>query len=259
LTTVLYERRGQIGYITLNRPDRLNAFNDQMTLDLRDALRRFDLDDEAMVAVLHGEGRAFCSGGDVKERQSRPAAELDRQGGAQGWNVGFARLMVESVYWKPIIAACHGYVLGAALGLVLEAELSVAAEGTLFEMTEVNRGLAPGRFWGEMWSRGAGTFANDVTFTGRRFSAEEAHAGGLINRLAPEGQHVEVATSLAEVIASKPPLATRAMVRLSRLAIDKAGREFGDQTEALRLYLTEDFRESVLAHLDRREPNYRGR
>src|ERR1700746_3543288 len=136
--------RDQIATLTLNRPQRLNAFSDDLVRHLADALRRFDLDPEAQIAILCGNGRAFSSGADVHQRQLRSREEFLKLGGPQGRGTHSADLLTKSVNWKPVIAAAHGYVMGLSVGIVLECDLIVAEEGTRFQITETSRGLGAG-------------------------------------------------------------------------------------------------------------------
>ena len=141
MALVNYERDGQVVTLTLNRPEKLNAFSDELVGVLGDALHRFDTDDEAHVAILCGNGRAFSSGADVQQRQLRSREEFLKLGGPQGRGTHSADLLTKSVNWKPVIAAAHGYVLGLSVGIVLECDLIVAEEGTQFQITETSRGL----------------------------------------------------------------------------------------------------------------------
>src|SRR5271169_5069414 len=177
-TLVEYDCRDQIATLTLNRPDRLNAFSDDLVRHLADALRRFDLDPEAQVAIICGKGRAFSSGADVHQRQLRRREEFLEHGGPQGWGANSADLLTRSVNWKPVIAAPHGYAMGLALGIVLECDLIVAEAGTKFQVTETSRGLGGSKYWALLNFRGAAAFATEVTLTGRFFTAEEALAAG---------------------------------------------------------------------------------
>src|SRR6201981_993765 len=108
--------RDQIATLTLNRPQRLNAFSHELVRHLANARRRVDLDPEAQVAVICGNGRAFPSGADVHQRQLRKREEFLEHGGPQGWGANFGDLLTRSVNWKPVIAAPHGYAVGLALG-----------------------------------------------------------------------------------------------------------------------------------------------
>jgi enoyl-CoA hydratase/carnithine racemase len=126
---VEYACDDHVATLTLNRPEKLNAFSDELVVALQDALRRFDADAEAYVAIIHGRGRAFSSGADVHQRQLRKREEFERLGGPQGFGAHAGDLLTKSVNWKPVIAAPHGYVLGLAVGIVLESDLIVPRRG----------------------------------------------------------------------------------------------------------------------------------
>src|SRR5579862_8063306 len=185
---VEYSCADRIATITLNRPDKLNAVSDEVVRQLDEALHRFDLDPEADVAILNGRGRAFSTGADVRQRQLRSREEFERYGGAQAPDASSHDLLLRAVNWKPVMAAVHGYVLGLALGLMLECDLIVAEQGTKFQVTETPRGLSGAKYWAMLNFRGGGAFATDVSLTGRFFTAEEAKAGGIIERVAPTGE-----------------------------------------------------------------------
>jgi enoyl-CoA hydratase/carnithine racemase len=257
---IRYECLDRIATITFNRPEKLNAFNDDMVMQLARALRQFDIDPEADVAVLRGEGRAFSSGADVHQRQLRSEDELKKHGGPQGWGANASELFVKAVNWKPIIAAPHGFAVGLGLGIVLESELIVAEEDTRFQVTETSRGLASSRYWALLNFRGAGSFATEVTITGRFFTADEALAAGVVDRVAAKGEHLQQAYALARDIAANPPLSVRATVRTRRWYMDQAEREAYLQTTPLKLHLTEDFKESAKAFAEKRKAGpFKGR
>src|SRR6202171_1359380 len=222
---VEYACSNQVATLTLNRPDRLNAFSDDLVRHLADALRRFDLGPQAQVAIICGKGRAFSSGADVHQRQLRKREEFEEHGGPQGWGAHSADLLTRSVNWKPVIAAPHGYAMGLALGIVLECDLIVAAAGTKFQVTETSRGLGGAKYWALLNFRGAAAFATEVTLTGRFFTAKEALAAGIIHRVAPEGAYMEVARELAAAVAKNPPLGVRSTVRARRHALGQLSRD----------------------------------
>ena len=226
-----------------------------------DSEERFPLiDADAHVAVICGRGRAFSTGADVHQRQLRQREEFERLGGPQGAGANAAALLTHAVNWKPVIAAAHGYVMGLALGIVLECDLIVAEEGTKFQVTETSRGLGGARYWGLLQLRGGAAFGTEMALTGRFFTAAEAFAAGLINRVAPTGRYLEVAQKLAREVAKNPPLSVRATVRTRRWYLDQLSREIAIQTEPLKLYLTEDFRESARAFAEKRPPGpFKGR
>ena len=251
---VQYEREATVVTIRLNRPDKLNAFNDDMVIALGEQLRRFDADSAANVAVLCGNGRAFCSGADVQQRQLRPREELERLGGPQAHGAKVGDLFTDFVNWKPIIACVHGYVLGLAMGLMLDSDLIVAEAGTQMQVTEVSRGLGGARYWAVMQFRGAAALGTELALTGRTFSAEEAFEHRLINRLAPVGGGLEMAYELAREVDRNPPLSVRASVRTRRWYLKRLTEEADMHQGPLRLYLTEDFQEAARTRAERREP-----
>jgi enoyl-CoA hydratase/carnithine racemase len=257
---VEYACADRIATISLNRPGKLNAFSQELTSDLGAALRRFDLDPEADVAVLCGNGRAFSSGADMHEVQLAGREALERSRDPMGRGHPFSDLLRRCDNWKPVIAAVHGYALGMALGLVLECDLIVAEEGTRFQVTETPRGLGGYRHWALLKARGATAFANDVSLTGRFFTAEEAKDEGIVSRLAAKSELRAVAIELAAVIAANPPLGVRETVRIRRWHMSRLAEEVAFQTERLRLELTEDFAGAARAFAEKRKPGpFKGR
>ena len=254
MALVEYARDGNIVTLGLNRPEKLNAFSDELVMALGAALRQFDADTSAHVAIIHGHGRAFSTGADVRQRQLRPREEFERLGGPQAHGANAADLLVQAVNWKPVIAAAHGYVMGLAVGIALECDLVVAEAGTKFQITETSRGLGAARYWGLLQFRGAAAFGTEVALTGRFFSAEEALQHGLINRVAPTGQALAVARELAREVAKNPPLSVRATVRSRRWYMGEVARETSMQQAPYRLYLTEDFQEAARAFVEKRAP-----
>jgi enoyl-CoA hydratase/carnithine racemase len=257
MSEVRYERDGRIGYITLDRPEKLNALTDDGILDLRRACEAFDDDPDAWVAIIHGEGRAFSSGADVQQRQNRTPEEIRALGGLARRGASIKDSFSGQMHNKPVVAAMHGFVLGAALRLALHCDLLVASEGTQFQVTEVPRGIDAAPFWLLLADRVGTAFADDVCITGRRWLAEEASERGLLARLAPAGDHLAVARQVADQVLENPPLAVRAIVRNRRSRIDQVeatGRIQADRS----LFQSADFRESVQAFLGKRKAQYRG-
>jgi enoyl-CoA hydratase/carnithine racemase len=249
---VEYECSDHVATITLNRPDKLNAVNDDMVRQISAAFKRFDNDNDARVALLCGRGRAFSSGADVHQRQLRSREEFERHGGAQAQDASSHDLFLRAVNWKPVLAAAHGYVLGLALGLVLESDLVVAEAGTKFQVTETPRGLSGAKYWALLRFRGAGAFATDVSLTGRFFTAEEALQAGIIDRVAPRGTYMEVARELATQVAKNPPLGVRSTIRARRHALEQMSRDVLLQVNLAKLHLSEDFAESARAFAEKR-------
>jgi enoyl-CoA hydratase/carnithine racemase len=248
---VLYERVGKIAYVRLNRPDKLNAFTDDSVVALRQAWERFDDDDEAWVAIVSGNGRAFSTGADVYQRQLKPREELERLGGPDG-GVRAGRLS-DARNSKPVIAAVHGYAFGMALGLMLECDLAVVTEDAILQITEVPRGLWGHYHWISLQFRGSMVFADEVVLTGRRFTGREAADHGVVTRAVSPGGHIAAAEELANQMLENPPLAVRAATRARRWHIEEAQRFQLMLREGMPLHLTEDFRESASAFVENRE------
>jgi enoyl-CoA hydratase/carnithine racemase len=257
---VEYACSDHIATIALNRPDKLNAVNDDMVRQIAAALKRFDTDSDAHVAILCGRGRGFSNGADVRQRQMRTREEFERHGGAQAQDASSHDLLFRAVNWKPVIAAVHGYVMGLALGLTLECDLIVAEAGTKLQVTETPRGLSGAKYWALLNFRGGGAFATDVALTGRFFTAEEARAANVIERVAPAGTLMEAARTMAADVAKNPPLGVRSTIRARRYYLEQLSREVLLQVNLAKLHLTEDFAESARAFAEKRQPApYKGR
>ena len=256
--TVRYEPKGAICHIILNRPEKLNAANDQLVEEVNDALFEFDADPELKIGIISGAGRAFCSGADVRQRQLRTRDELRRLGGPAGRR-SRENGLGDAVNWKPVIAAVHGYALGLGYSLSQSCDLVVAASGTKFQIREVQRGLASGQHWVATWFWTGSRFANEVALTGRMFTAEEALQHGMVNRVVPEAQLLSAAEALAAEILENPPLSVRANVRVMRWFVNEMQRQSRYYTQGLGLHLSEDFQESARAFIEKRKPKFQGR
>jgi len=254
--TMMYKRRGKIAYIMLNRPQALNAVNDQFEDDLHSALLEYDLDDEAWVAIIHGAGRSFCAGADIKQRfvamTPEQSARREKGPNPEGY-------MGRAINWKPIIAAVHGYALGAGIVIAAESDMIVASEDAKFGITETRRGLPGGRIWAKVNAFMPSKIASEMVITGEHIEASELYRLGLINRLVPAGEHIKAAEELADKILKSPPLATRAAVKLTRRQWVQTGAEADMQMLPLKLHLTEDFKEASRSFVEKRSPEYQAK
>ena len=256
--TVLYETKGPICSIILNRPQKLNAATDQLVEDVNDALFEFDADLDLQVAILTGAGRAFCSGADVRQRQLRSPEEMRRLGGPAGRR-SREHGLGDTVNWKPAIAAVHGYALGLGYMLAMSCDLVIAAPGTQFQIREVQRGLGGAQHWVATWFWTGSRFANEVALTGRMFTAEEALQQGMVNRVVPQAELMRAAEALAAEIIENPPLAVRANVRVMRWFVNEMQRQSRFYSQGRALHLSDDFRESAQAFVEKRKPKFKGR
>ena len=211
---VLYEKKGNIGIIKLNRPEVLNAENEALIRDFLTALRTAR-EDETRVIILKGEGRAFCAGADVKEGAIPRSVEYEFNYVEQVQEV--SRLMANM--GKPMIAAVQGYALGGGCEFALGCDIRIAAEGAKFGFPETTVGATVTNIGTQNLPRliGMGR-AKELVYTYRKVDAKEAEAWGLVNKVVPPDELDKAAMEMAEEIASRDPLG----IRLARLSLDTA-------------------------------------
>ncbi len=205
--TAIYEKTDRgIAYVTLNRPQALNAFSVRMRDDLYQILSAIREDDEVRVAVFKGAGdKAFCAGADLKEFLTAPSAVKAR------------RIRTVRDLWRlfmstpqPLIAALHGYVLGSGIEIALYCDLRIASEDVVFGLPEVELGILPAAGGTQTLPRTMGMAgALDMLLTGRRLNGQEALQRGLVNRLLPRIDLFKTADEIAHKIASFDPVAVR--------------------------------------------------
>ncbi len=223
--TLRTEREGPLMTVRLNRPERRNAINRQMHLDLQEVCRELSEDFETRVVILAGEGAAFCSGADTSEwGQPGPDNELAlRHISGIGSRTSAALESLDQV----TIAAVHGFAVGGAVVLALCCDLRVAGESTWFSIPEVELGIPLS--WNALHrlSREVGpSRALELTITCDRFSAAQAYEYGMLSRVAADGEEMAEARRLAERVIAMPPLPV-ALTKATMRAI-KRGSEMGD-------------------------------
>ncbi len=204
--TLLYEKQDGVAYVTLNRPEALNAYNIQMRDDLYQILSAIKDDDEVLVAIFKGAGKkAFCAGADLSEFLSAPSPAVARQ------------VRFERDVWRlflnipqPLIAALHGYVLGSGIEIALCCDIRIASEDSRFGMPEVDLGIIPAAGGTQTLPRTVGRGkALEMLLANRWISAEEAYRIGLVNRVVPIDEQLKAAEEVAKKIASCNPTAVR--------------------------------------------------
>ena len=217
---VLYAVRDPIAWITLNRPEAMNAISDSVRTALPELIARAEADDSVRVMVISGAGeRAFCAGADVKGFNAVESLVQFRQTRAHAhWIGAFDRAR------KPIIAAIHGYCLGGGLEIAMACDIRIAAEGAKFALPEVSRGTIPGAGGTQRIARliGLGR-ALDMVLSAEQMSAEDALRVGLISRLVPRAELMTAAETLAKRVASHAPLAVLLAKEAVRGSLDTQG------------------------------------
>jgi enoyl-CoA hydratase/carnithine racemase len=250
------ERRSGVAWITLNRPEAINAINDAIRSRVPDALQTLEADRGVRVIILRGVGeRGFCAGADLKER---PAVEdpLDARilGTRTTWIEAFDRVS------KPIIAAIHGFCLGGGLEIALACDLRIASAEAVFALPETGLGLIPGGGGTQRLPRLVGLGrALELLLTGDQIDAAEALRIGLVSQVVanPEAL-VSEAAALAERIATKPLLATRFVKEAAVVGMQldlSAGLRL-ERALFTMLLSSDERREAVAAFREKRPPNF---
>lgn len=204
--TILYEKKERIAFVTLNRPEALNAYSVQMRDDLYEVLRAIKDDDEVRVAIVKGTGdKAFCAGADLKEFLTAPSAIEARQIRFRRdlWNLFLS-------VPQPLIAAVHGYVLGSGMEIAACCDIRIASEDAVFGLPEVGLGIIPGAGGTQTIPRLIGLSKSlEMLLTNRWIPADEAYKFGLVNQVVSKGNHVKTAEEMAFRIASFDPEAVK--------------------------------------------------
>ena len=256
--TVLFERRGHIGYITLNRPDELNAFNYEALTALGDTIEEIGQNPKDIrVVIVTGNGRAFSAGADLKERRTLNEQQVRR-------NVKKIRDVFTALERlpQPSIAAVNGYAFGGGFELALACDFRYAVRGAKMGLTEVSLGIIPGAGGTQRLPRLIGPAkAKELVLTARKITAEEAYELGILNGLADDQEHlIKLCESLAEEITANAPLA----VYQAKFAIDKGlGTDLQTgldiESKAYELIIpTKDRVEALKAFQEKRKPQFIG-
>jgi enoyl-CoA hydratase/carnithine racemase len=253
---VLYEERNGIAWITLNRPDKLNALNAHVFRLLGELLERLEGGDCA-VGILQGAGRAFAAGADIEDYLGIGAEDY-----RAFMDLGRAPTDAIGRISKPVIAAVQGFALGGGFELVLACDLVVAAENARFGLPEPKLGLAPGGGGTQRLPRLVGrTRALEVLLAGRILTGAEARDWGLVNRVVPKEELPAAAEELAQaVVALAPePLATIKRIVQEGLSLPLANALTLEQDETASLIVTPDALEGIAAFVEKREARFPGR
>jgi len=253
--TILVRQEGRAGWITINRPDALNALNTQVMWDILSAAEAFDADEGVGCIVVTGSERAFAAGADIKEMESKSGLEMLMGDHFGGWP-RFAALRT------PVVAAVAGYALGGGCELAMMCDIILAADTAKFGQPEINLGVMPGMGGSQRLVRAVGYYkAAELILTGRMIDATEAERIGLVSRVVPADDLLTEAGRVAETIASKslPSLyATKAALDAAMETPLAEGLRFERHVFAS-LFDTADQKEGMAAFREKREPRFEHR
>jgi 2-(1,2-epoxy-1,2-dihydrophenyl)acetyl-CoA isomerase len=263
---IIYEKTGHIATITLNRPERMNAFTPQMLDEWYAALQDAHTDAEVRVVILTGTGRGFCTGADVSGKG--PIGNLMESGRTLVENRNFLRDGVQRIprlVWlmeKPYIAAVNGAAVGAGMDMASMCDIRFAAESARFGMTYVRMGIIPGDGGAYFLPRIVGMAkALDLIWTGRLFGAPEALEMGYVSAVVPDTELMDYTRRYAEMLVKGPAVAIQQAKRLAyrsqEVSLD-AALDLAQQAMFI-CQSTEDAVEGPRSFAEKREPEFQGR
>ncbi|MCZ6821535.1 MAG: enoyl-CoA hydratase-related protein [Deltaproteobacteria bacterium] len=262
-TVNIEKMRPHVSVVRLNRPERLNAMSIELCLELRDTLEQIGRDNDCWIVVLTGSGRAFCAGLDLKDDSAIPNIEglpIPRIG-PHAMRIYSKLVPTMRQVPQPIIAAINGVAYGGGLCLALAADLRVASESALFNATGIVNGLTStelGASWLLPRLIGAAN-SNDILLTGRRIDAREALRMGLVSRVVPDAELLELALEIASGMCEYSPYGVQMTKQVLWANLENpslmAAIELEDRNQ-LMLGMTDNLPEAIRAFDEKRKPVY---
>ena len=252
--TIIVEVEDHVSLIKLNRPDALNALNQQLLGELCTALEEADANDKVRCIVITGSEKAFAAGADIKEMSSMTFAEVNYVNLFADANDRITSIR------KPIIAAVNGYALGGGCELAMACDFIIAGEGAKFGQPEINLGVIAGLGGSQRLTRFVGkSKAMDMNLTGRFMDAQEAERSGLVSRVAPTKKLLEEAMGAAQKIAEKSQIAAKTAKEAVNRSYETTLAEglLFERRVFHSLFATEDQKEGMAAFMEKREPQFR--
>ena len=252
---ILTEKRSRVGLITLNRPQAMNALNNQLLREVMDALDAFDKDDTIGAMVITGNERAFAAGADIKEMADKSITEMmDSDHIAVFGRIRTIR--------KPVIAAVSGWALGGGCEIALACDMIVASESAKFGQPEITIGVMPGAGGTQRLTRAVGkAIAMEMILNNRTLSAHEAHQFGMVNRVVPANGYLDEALKLADEIAERAPLAARAAKKMINQSYERTLSDgLAEEKQTFyTLFSSEDQKEGMKAFIEKRKAEWKGK
>jgi enoyl-CoA hydratase len=264
MKTLLLEKRGHIGIITLNRPHRLNALSHTLVRELHQLFNQLDEDLDTRVLIVTGAGRGFCAGADLKGGDGETVWDesLGQIQSQYRLQEGYANLVIRMRQIpQPIIAAVNGPASGGGLCLALASDVRFAAESARFNCAFVKLGLSGCEMGSSYFlPRIVGaSMAAELMYTGRLIDAKTALEIGLVSKVVADGQVLDAASELANEMVGNAPLALRMTKEVLNFGLCAPSLEnqihMENRTQTINFF-TDDFREGAMSFLEKRKPNY---